>query len=44
MVLTYTFFKPYIFKIYNDFSLYINIYIYIYIYLFIYLFIYYTLV
>ena len=42
MVLTYTFFKSYISKICNDFSLYINIYTYIhtYIYIYIYIFIY----
>ena len=32
MVLTYTFLKPYISKICNDFSLHIYIYIYLYIY------------
>ena len=34
MVLAYTFFKSYIFKIYNGFSLYIYIYIYIHIYIY----------
>ena len=34
MVLAYTFFKSYIFKIYNGFSLYIHIYTYIYILVF----------